>query len=211
MQADSDGNDFLLLPMFYLGPLDYYCALISGKKNIIDVHENYIKQTNRNHCLIYGTNNVLRLTIPVHHIGKHIPVKEQKICNDHKWQHLHWRSLTSAYRSSPFFEYYEEELAPFYHKKFEFLCDFNEQLMQTVFSFLGTSPSYSFSTVYTEKPPGIDMRSSFSDHTAYNFPRYSQVFEDKLGFIPNLSIADLLFNLGNEAISYLRQVITNSY
>lgn len=201
MEGQSTHKRRLLLPVFYLGPVGYFAVFQRSFKMCLELHEHYVKQTYRNHCLIYGANGPLRLTVPVVHTGKHVKMKDVRISYGYNWQKLHWQSLVSAYRSSPFFEFYEDAFAPFYHSKFNFLCDFNEQLIRAVLEMMHLPTEFTYTTEYTERFDGEDLRSA-PFHLS-NHEQYPQVFADKHGFLPNLSILDLLFNMGNEAGAYI--------
>jgi len=134
-------------------------------------------------------------------------MKDVKISYDFKWQRLHWLSLESCYRNSAYFEYYEDELAPFYHKKTEFLFDYNIELLQWIFKQLKKTPELNFTTEYIkELEPGKDYRvkNLFKDSSLTKPAKpYYQVFEERIGFLPNMSIVDLLFNQGPQAKNYL--------
>lgn len=200
----------LLLPVSYLAPVHYYTLLLKHEKIFIELHEHFPKQTWRNRCSIYGSNGLLHLIIPLHGKKDKVVTKEIRISNKYDWQSIHWRSLESAYRSSPFFEYYENDLRKFYERKFELLPDFNMALQESILKLLGMKKYFFFTAHYEKSPAGyIDRRDCLSKKKLpeiRNFPRYMQVFENKHGFIPNLSIADLLFNLGPQAKKYLGQI-----
>jgi len=200
-----------ILSTAYLGPVQYYQKLKEYENCIIDNHEHFIKQTFRSRCEIYSPNGKLTLSIPLEKRNKRQPVKDVKISYEYNWQTLHWRSLESSYRRSPFFEYYEDDLRPFYEdKKFDFLIDFNEVLQQEILSLLKLKPNCSFSSEYKSNYENADdFRNIISPKEATNAdpsfsPKtYSQVFETRHGFIPNLSIVDVLFNQGSRADQYI--------
>ena len=213
MPSSNQSNQRLnhcLLSTAYLGPIQYYLKLLEYPSILFEHYEHYEKQTYRNRCCIYGANGKLNLIIPVQHTGDRITIKDVKISYDSDWQKLHWRSIQAAYRSSPYFEYYEDELAPFFTKKYKLLIEFNEALQLRILGILGLKIKSSHTTSYqTAYQDTTDCRNYFSPKLETlnfkletNFP-YQQVFEDKHGFIPNLSIIDLLFNLGTDAVSYL--------
>lgn len=198
-----------ILPYCYLAPVDYYVALLKYPTILFEAHEHFVKQTYRSRCSIYGPNGVIKLVIPVQHTGERTKMKDMRIAYTEPWQKLHWRSFEAAYRSSPFFEYYEDDLAPFYQKKFDFLVDFNEQLQSKVLELLKTELSFSMTNSYEEKyPDTTDYRNEF--HTVSEPTPYTQVFDSRHGFIPNLSIADLLFNEGPHAADYLHELLPDS-
>lgn len=199
----------ILLPTAYLAPILYYCYLANYHAIIFEQQEHYIKQSYRNRCSIYAANGKMELSIPVHKIANRTLIKDVRIANEQNWQKLHWRSIASAYGSSPFYLYYNYELLPFYEKKFEFLWDFNESLQNKMLELIKVSISPVYTTFYLSEPPGvIDLRSSLhpkkNDLPFPTLPSYQQVFQNKYGFFPNLSIIDLLFNLGPRCNDYLR-------
>ena len=204
----------ILLSTSYLGPVQYFSKFLLGGKLIIEKHDNFIKQTYRNRCTIYGANGPLSLTVPVLRGSFHkTPVKSLRIDYSKKWQIEHWRAIESAYRSAPFFEYYSEEIWESYQKQPELLIQLNTELLETIFRLIGISPDYSFSTQYISSGE-FDYRTAIRPKQALPDPSfksafYHQVFEDRFGFIENLSMLDLLFNMGPEAPEVLQQSIIN--
>jgi hypothetical protein len=200
-------NTTAILPTAYLGPIQHFQKLITYPQCIIEHHEHFIKQTYRSRCDIYSPNGVLTLSIPLEKRNKRQAVKDVRISYEYNWQTLHWRSLESCYRRSPFFEYFEDDFRPFYEeKKYDFLIDLNEAIQQEVLDLLKLKPSYTFSTEYMSTYEGADdlrniitPKESPGSDKAFEAKPYSQVFETRHGFIPNLSIADLLFNEGSRA------------
>ncbi|SEB19347.1 WbqC family protein [Pedobacter hartonius] len=198
-----------IFPLFYLPPVSYFSALNAVHYEfLLEKEEHFPKQTYRNRTRIYSPNGPLDLFLPVIKGSKyHTKIKDVKISYDFKWQRLHWLSLESCYRNSAYFEYYEDELAPFYHHKFDFLFDYNLELLQWIFKALKKSPELNFTTEYIkEVPPEMDYRSKLHFKTpepVVPAKPYYQVFEDRSGFLPNMSIVDLLFNQGPQAKNYL--------
>ena len=192
----------------YLAPIEYYSALFRSSQAVIDIHENYQKQSYRNRCIIAGANGPMPLSIPIEkpEAGKS-HMKDIRIAVHGNWRHLHWNAIISAYRSTPFFEYYEDELQPFYEKRTSFLVDFNLQLHQLVCRWLQIDVPTTTSTEYiTQISEGMsDVREAIHPKRPSDFTTkpYYQVFAEKNGFLPNLSIIDLLFNMGNEARLWL--------
>ena len=204
----------IVLPLFYLPPVEYFANLLNYPNILLEKHEHFVKQTFRNRCNILSPNGVLPLSIPIKHQNKeHIKVKDIRIhYEDSQWQKIHWRSLESAYRSSPYFEFYEDQLAPFYEREFEFLFDFNLELLDLILKIINIDINYSFTKSYDEhdQEDMIDLRSSMHPKSitspstnCYAPEPYTQVFSNRLEFVQNLSIVDLLFNLGPETEDYL--------
>ncbi|WP_345951788.1 WbqC family protein [Mucilaginibacter sp. PAMB04274] len=197
-----------LLPMFYLPPVSYFTALNQSKPNIlIEKHEHFPKQTYRNRANIYSPDGVLALVVPVVKGAKvHTPVKDVKISNDFAWQRLHWMSLQSCYRRSAYFEFYEDEFAHFYEEQFNFLFDYNEQLLHLLLKFLKLPVKPQYTNEYERNYPMLtDYRNTI--HPKKDVPSeqkpYFQVFEERNGFLKDLSIVDLLFNQGPQSVNYL--------
>jgi hypothetical protein len=197
-----------VLPMFYLPPVEYFVKLNMYKLGIlIEREEHFPKQTYRNRANIYSPDGVLALTVPVVRGAKnHTKIKDVKISYDFDWQRLHWLSLQACYRRSAYFEYYEDEFVQFYEKKFPFLFDYNEQLLRFILKSIKLKVDLNYTVTYeAEYPSLIDLRNSMSPKKEANFNQkaYFQVFEERKGFQKNLSIVDLLFNQGPNAVNYL--------
>lgn len=198
-----------IFPLFYLPPVSYFSALNDNNfEFVLEKEEHFPKQTYRNRARIYSPNGNLDLFIPVIKGSKfHTKVKDVKISYDFKWQRLHWLSIESCYRNSAYFEYYEDEFKPFYEKKYDYLFDYNLEIFQWTLKQLKKAPALSFTTEYSKEIAGeLDFRNKLHfkspEYTAPAKP-YFQVFEDRNGFLPNLSIVDLLFNQGPQAKHYL--------
>lgn len=189
----------LLFSTAYLPPVKYILLAIQNGSIILDAHEHFVKQSYRSRSTIYGPNGKQDLIIPVVHTDLFtIPIKEVKIHNESRWQKIHWRSLEAAYKNSPFFEFYEDDLRPFYEKKYEYLFDFNLDLLQTIFRIKKAKVEITLTEKYDASYPELkDLRNYF--HPKNNFESvgiYHQVFADKHGFIDRLSYLDYLFNGG---------------
>ncbi len=197
-----------VLPMFYLPPVEYFAALNAYKPGIlIEREEHFPKQTYRNRANIYSPDGILALTVPVVRGAKnHTKIKDVKISYDFDWQRLHWLSLQACYRRSAYFEYYEDEFVQFYEKKFPFLFDYNEQLLQFILKSIKLKVELNYTESYeAEYMSLVDFRNSISPKREPDFDQkpYFQVFEERKGFQKNLSIVDLLFNQGPNAVNYL--------
>jgi hypothetical protein len=197
-----------VLPMFYLPPVAYFAQLNTYKPDIvIESHEHFPKQTYRNRAQICSPDGALTLTVPVVKGSKlHTDIKDVKISYDFKWQRLHWMGLETCYRRSAYFEYYEDELAPFYQKKFDYLFDYNEQLLQLLLKFVKLPLTLPYTETYEATYPLLnDYRDIISTKKEFEFEQkpYFQVFEERNGFLKNLSIVDLLFSQGPQTINYL--------
>ena len=199
----------LILSTAYLPPIQYFATIVKHQNFLIEKKENYSKQSYRNRCTIGSENGPLDLVIPVKKSksGK-IPISNVQIDNDYKWQILHWRAFVSAYKNSPFFEYYEHEFLPFYRNSFENLFDFNLQLIEKALELTGFEIKPGFTDCFT-----MDYEKDFIDERYTIHPKkqssfnsiteYTQVFSNKYGFLPNLSIIDLIFNTGPSAKNIL--------
>jgi len=184
----------IVLPCCYLAPVSHYSALFRAKEGVLlEVNDHYRKQTLRNRCMIDSPQGVLPLSIPVEKPAPHALMRDIRISDHGNWRHLHWNALLSSYRQSPFFEYYADDFAPFYEKKWEFLADFNEDLLRLICSLIDIDTPISRTTAYAGELP--------------EFPQvekpYYQVFARKHGFLQDLSIVDLLFNMGPEGMLWL--------
>ena len=231
-----------LLSSTYFGPIQWFQKLNRYDECLIERHESFIKQTYRNRMIIPTTNGPLSLTIPTNH-DISLSMKDIRISDHANWRHVHWNALLSAYGESPFFEYYQDDIRPFYEKKYEFLFDFNMETTQKMIELLDIRPKISITEEYifseerrvkseetTFGGQGESQFDSIANHKVQSSnlkvqsivdfrdairpkkplpdaefapKRYYQVYGQKHGFQPNMSILDLLFNEGNEAIFYL--------
>lgn len=197
-----------IFPLFYLPPVAYFSSLkLHNFDFVLDKQEHFPKQTYRNRATISSPNGTLDLIVPVIKGSKiHTPFKDVKISYDAKWQRLHWLSLQTCYRSSAYFEFYEDDLAHFYKKKYDFLFDYNLDLLNWFFKQIKINPIVNFTEEYEKEiGDGLDYRTKFNKKTIHltETKSYFQVFSDRQDFIPNLSIADLLFNQGPQTKLYL--------
>ena len=195
-----------MLSTTYLGPVQWYQKLHRSEIVVLDRYESFVKQTYRNRCLISATNGIQALTLPIVH-------GNSKLSDHGNWQHLHWQAFQSAYGESPFFEFYADDLAPFYEKRWTYLYDFNMELVQMLCRLLDIQCVFSetdrfYSNEEWTNIGGSDLRNVIRPKNPLPDPDfcpkpYYQVYWGKWGFLPNLSIVDLLFNEGNESIFYL--------
>lgn len=196
-----------LFSSLYLAPIEYYSKLFRAEKAIIEINDNYQKQSYRNRCNILGANGVMSLSIPIEKPQTvKCAMKDIRIAEHGNWRHLHWNAIISAYNSTPFFDYYEDDFRPFYEKKHRFLHDFNDELRQLICRFIGIETPVTFSESYiNETISKLDFRETIHPKRPSDFSTkpYYQVFGEKHGFLTNLSIIDLLFNMGNESRLYL--------
>ena len=190
----------------YFSPIVHYIALVKADQVIFEVEDNYQKQTYRTRCYIYGANGKQLLNIPVLHNNKSRKTRDILIDNNVQWQKQHLRSIQAAYRSSPYFEFYEEEFVALFNKAPQFLLDFNFSCQELILDFLPLEITYTKTTQYFNEYSEIaDLRSlaTAKSQNKYKLNTYTQVFSDKHGFIENLSILDLLFMEGPNALNYL--------
>lgn len=203
----------ILLSTAYFAPIRYFSKLASYHEIYIEQHENFVKQTYRNRTVILGANGPISLIVPVEKgRAQKIRIKDLRIAYDEEWQRNHWRTIFSAYNSSPFFEYYADDIELFFRKKHEFLFDFNQQIVETIVELLEIEANFIFTEDFEKIPDTcLNFREQISPKLHLIKPDrhfearpYTQVFSEKFGFIPNLSILDLLFNEGPSAGEILR-------
>lgn len=200
-----------ILSSAYFGPVQWYQKLNRYDECLIEQHDHFIKQTYRNRCVIATTQGTQALTVPVEspdggRIDK-TEMKDVRISDHGSWRHLHWQALQSAYGESPFFEFYEDDIRPFFEKKWTFLLDFNMAITEKMCGLLDIQPDIKLTDEYVVNAQAdyrdvIRPKHPLPDETFTPKPYY-QVYQQKFGFQSNLSILDLLFNEGNEAVLYL--------
>jgi hypothetical protein len=190
----------------YFGPISYWKQIINS--NILwDVHQNYVKQSYRNRTFIHSANGLHKLTIPVKHSKIKFPMLNAEIDNKIAWQKNHWRSIQSAYSSSPFFEFYKDSLEKIYLKKYTDLTKFNFDIINLIFEWIEIEIKSELSKGYNIwYENSLDLRKNIENkrYTSSENIRYRQVFSNKNGFLNDLSIMDLIFNEGPNSISYLK-------
>lgn len=204
-----------LLSSAYFPPVDYFVAIVNSGSVVVEQYENYSKQSYRNRCNIFACDGVLSLTIPVVTLGNNTPIREVKIDYSKKWLQQHKRALVSAYMSSPFFEYYQDDIFSVLESGEEYLFDMNLKLMDVIMENMGISKNIQLSLDYIQSKL---LDSSIADYRERIHPKkvspifcdgikqkpYYQVFSQKYGFISGLSVLDLLFNEGPESYRFLK-------
>jgi hypothetical protein len=205
--VETEESYGMILSTACLPNIQYFTKLLK-ERVVIELHENYIKQTYRNRCEILTGNGVMPLIIPVRHTGSKIKVTDVMIDNSERWQERHWKTICSAYRSSPFFKYYEDDFRVLYREKEDRLTDFNRKALDMMMELAGvrteiTTSDDFVSSCMDDFRYSITPKSKAEDRTFTPFPYY-QVFGHKFGFCPNLSIIDLLCNEGNNSITVIR-------
>lgn len=215
MQDDNTDKGYSIsgkycLSTAYLAPVEYYVVLANADEVFLEQHEFYVKQSYRNRCVIATANGLMDLSVPVERPdGNKTLIRDVRISQHGSWQTNHWRSIESAYNSSPFFEYYADDLIGFYERSWHFLWDFNLEFQYKVLELIDIQPSICFTKQYE-----VNLSAGIEDLREIIHPKkqpyvqclkpYYQVFGQKYGFQPNLSILDLLLNRGNEAILTLK-------
>ncbi len=201
-----------ILPVCYAAPITHWAVMVQHHSLMWEVHENYPKQTFRNRIYIHGANGAMMLSIPIKHLGSngHQSYKKVQIDNRFDWQRNHWKSIQTAYRSSPFFEFYEDEIRPFFTTSYVSLFDFNVHFMMLIAQFIGVHLEFNRTFEYLKNYDNhLDYRSwaNPKKQKKYDLPSYIQTFGDKNGFLPNLSILDLIFHEGPQTKNYLTKII----
>ena len=201
-----------LLTTTYFGPIQWYQKL-HRMPCILEQHDHFVKQTYRNRCVIATANGTQTLTVPIERYdGTKCPMRDIRISDHGNWRHLHWNALVSAYGETPFFEFYADDLRPFFEKQHTFLFDLNLDIMHTMCQLLDVRPQVTLSEQYIVLPSVDDAVVDFREairpkhplpDADFNPTPYYQVRAQRHGFLPNLSILDLLFNEGPEGIFYL--------
>lgn len=206
----------VILSSTYFGPVQWYQKLCRHGHVAIERYDHFMKQTYRNRCVIAAANGPQALTVPVEK-GETQPLlmKDVRISDHGNWRHLHWQALQSAYGESPFFEFYADDLRPFFEKRWTWLFDFNLDITHKMCELLDIQPTIELTSEFVPAAGNLGQPSlkDFRDaiHPKHPLPdsefeprRYYQVYESRHGFQPNLSILDLLFNMGNESVLYIQ-------
>lgn len=200
-----------ILSSTYFGPVQWYQKLHRHARCVLERNDNYVKQTYRNRCVIATTSGRQTLTVPIERYDSlKCPMRDIRVSDHGEWRHLHWRALVSAYGESPFFDYYADDIRPFFERRWVYLFDFNLEITHTLCSLLDVRPCITLSDAYVSADESVmdDFRDAIRPkHPAsdkdFNPRPYYQVYAAKHGFQPNLSVLDLLFNEGPEGIFYL--------
>lgn len=209
----------ILLELQYLPCVQYFSKWLKYPSVLIEQHENYIKGSYRNRCHIAGVNGMLRLSIPLLK-GKNEQqsIREVRIAYHESWQTQHWNSIASAYGNAPYYEHYVDEIAPFYKKKYEYLFDLNRDLLQCLLALIGLSTELTFTSSFKKNSGNdiFDFRNGIfpkkhrqKEDSGFRPVSYAQVFTEKNGFLPNLSILDLLFCTGPQALLILENSVNH--
>jgi len=198
----------ILLPVFYLPPISWFSEFLNPENEVVfEQFETFPKQTFRNRTNIYGANGKLSLIIPINHNGSR-EFKNTEMSYREDWQKLHWKSIKTAYQSSPYFEYYEDKLIKLFENKEKFLLDFNIKSINIILDILKTEKAYSLNKEYIKNPEEVNLREKFSAKipSEYEMDEYYQTFSDKMGFLNDLSIVDLICNKGPESMTYIKHI-----
>lgn len=197
----------LLIHPTYFPSISHFAAMLQADSVVFEADDNFQKQTNRNRMYIYSANGIQMLNIPIKH-NKNIrqKYKDVQLETAFNWQKQHFKSLEAAYRTSPYFEFFEDDILPIFEKQHTFLMDLNLEIHDILTDCLGIQIPYSKTEEYFKEPAQIDFRHLADGKKDPNvFEPYTQVFDDKHGFINNLSVLDLLFNEGRHAVDYLKR------
>lgn len=208
-------NSTLLLSTAYFAPIHFYVRFIQHPQTYIEQFEHFNKQTYRNRSVILGGNGPITLVVPVvKGRGPKILIKDMHIAYDMEWQRNQWQTIVSAYNSSPYFEYYKDDLNPFFENKTKYLLDFNNTIHETICALLEIENNSKLTQDFEEVPENtlnfremISPKNKSNTDTAFQPKEYTQVFSEKFGFTPNLSILDLLFNEGPNSYTILKESI----
>ena len=200
-----------MLQTTYFGPVQWYQKLQHYDHCLIEQHDSYQKQTYRNRCLIATANGVQALTVPVSCDSvagtDKCQVKDVRISDHNQWRRIHWNALQSAYSESPFFDYYADDIHPFFEKKYDYLVDFNEAIRQKVCELIDIQPDVEYTKAYVNIADNDFRNVIHAKHPKadpdFEARPYWQVFQHRHGFLANLSILDLLFCMGPEGVFYL--------
>jgi len=195
-----------ILSTAYWHPVQALCKMTDVDEVTLEQHEHYVKQTYRNRCLIYSVNGVYPLVVPVAKTsGVKMPIRDVRIDYSEPWQHVHWKAIEAAYRSSAFYDYYVDDFRPFYERQERFLFDLNEKILRLALDLIGLKVAVNYTDAFAHSQYDISPKIPFTTDTKFKPQHYYQVFSSRSGFAANLSILDLLCNEGNNSLSVLQQ------
>ena len=191
-----------ILPIAYMPSVEYVARLLR-EECVVDLGENYIKRSQRNRAQILSANGVMSLTVNVENANRpRQRIKDVRIDYSKRWQHQHWVSIMSAYKSSPYFDHYAHMLEPFYNREWRYLVDYNMEYLSTLLRLLGVEDKVNTSEKYVVAREGdIDLRPKHNEGSTFVAEPYFQVFSDRMPFVANLSILDLLLCEGPQTVS----------
>lgn len=197
----------ILLHPTYFPSIVQMVAVAQADKVLFEREDNYQKQTYRNRAYIAHSNGKLTLNVPIKHSkkGERQKTKDVLVENSFPWQSQHWKSLQTAYRTSPFFEFYEDDLSPLFKEPVDLLLDFNLKIFDIISDLIGMETSYSLTSEFVKTPSEKDLRylAVAKKEPPYKLSQYNQVLQENHGFLPNLSVLDVLFNEGPNTLHYL--------
>lgn len=205
-------TSYALFSTAYFPPISYVAAMLDKPVVLVEQYETFPKQTYRNRAVVATANGLLPLSVPVIRTnGNHTYTKDMDICYNENWAAKHWRAIESAYNSSPYFLYYKDDVEAILNKKHRTLLELNMDILAFVFKKLKVTKEIILSTDFVVVDANADIedyRNRFSpkNKEIIQLSPYDQVFEDRFGFVPNLSILDLLFNMGPDSLGYLKEV-----
>ncbi|MBR5483426.1 MAG: WbqC family protein [Alistipes sp.] len=191
-----------ILPVAYMPSVEYVARLLR-EECVIDLGEHYIKRSQRNRAQILSANGVMSLTVNVENANRpRQSIRDVKIDYSKRWQHQHWVSILSAYKSSPYFDHYAHLLEPYYKREWRYLADYNMEYTRTLLGILGIDNRINVSEKYVVAKEGdLDLRPKHNEGSTFVAEPYFQVFSDRMPFAPNLSVIDLLMCEGPQAVS----------
>ena len=198
-----------ILSSAYFGPIQYYSKLFRYDEIGMERYDNYVKQTFRNRCVIMTTNGPQSLTIPIEGFdGSKCLMRDIRMSDHGNWRHLHLNALESAYGVSPYYEFYIDEIRSFFERRWTYLYDYNLEIYMKMCDFIDIRPNIVSTSEYVKSDEVDDFRDSIRPKhplpdASFTSRPYYQVYQQKHGFVENLSILDLLFNMGPEGIFYL--------
>ena len=195
----------VVLPLTYWGNIEHFAHLLkAGEEAVIDLGENYVKRSERNRTEIVTPTGGMVLSVPLVKANRpQTPMQNICIDNSKRWQHQHWVAILSAYRSSPYYDYIADRIAPIYEREWKYLVDLNREILQAEFDILGIEPKHRFSEIYIEPSEAVTDLRNKKRESNFCSPQYFQLFMDRTPFVENASMLDLLMCEGREATALL--------